>query len=300
MYRLFNTARRQLSEKALKAYEAETFLASSPSKYVLQLTLNRPEAKNAMNQAVWDEMELLFNTAHKDPNVRAIVLTSTVDENSPVFSAGIDIGALSVSLMKAMESDDVARRFIRVREMILDFQKKISAAEACRKPVIAAISGACVGGAIDLLSACDIRYCDQSAWYTIKEVDVGLAADVGTLQRMVKVCGNESTIRELAMTGRNFDHEESKEIGFVSSVALNREEMMDRVYEVAATIAEKSPVAVQGTKVAMNYARDHSIAESLEQIATWNGACLLSEDLMKSALAMKDRKGPADLDYEDC
>ena len=152
---------------------------------------------------------------------------------------------------------------------------------------------------IDLLSACDIRYCDKDAWFSIKEVDVGLAADVGTLQRITKICGNESTTRELAFTGRKFDSQEAFEIGFVSSVADNREILMDRCLEVCKTIAQKSPVAVQGTKVAMNYARDHSIAEGLEQIATWNGATLLTEDLMKSAMAMKERKGPEDCDYAD-
>merc|ERR1711879_832041 len=117
---------------------------------------------------------------------------------------------------------------------------------------------------------------------------------------MSKVCGNDSTVRELALTARKFDADEAKEIGFMSSVAESREQMMERVHLVAATIAEKSPVAVQGTKISMNYARDHTIAESLEQIATWNGACLLSEDLMKSAQAMMEKKGPEDIEYEDC
>merc|ERR1711981_1064768 len=208
--------------------------------------------------------------------------------------AGIDVGDLAVSLMEAMQdSDDVARRFVNVRELVLNFQDKITAIESCRKPVIAAVSGAAVGLAIDILSACDIRYCDQTAWFTIKEVDVGLAADIGTLQRMGKVCGNDSTVRELALTARKFDAAEAKEIGFMSSIAEDRQQMMDRVHLVAKTIAEKSPVAVQGTKISMNYARAHTVAESLEQIATWNGACLLSEDLM-------EKKGPEDIEYEDC
>merc|ERR1711981_115852 len=300
MHRLINATKRHVSQKALSKYTASTFLVSSPSEHVIQFDINRPDHKNSLTRVAWDDLQALMNRAAKDSEVRAIVLSATTDEQRPVFCAGIDVGDLAVSLMEAMQdSDDVARRFVNVRELVLNFQDKITAIESCRKPVIAAVSGAAVGLAIDILSACDIRYCDQTAWFTIKEVDVGLAADIGTLQRMGKVCGNDSTVRELALTARKFDAAEAKEIGFMSSIAEDRQQMMDRVHLVAKTIAEKSPVAVQGTKISMNYARDHSTQEGLNQIATWNGACLLSEDLMKSALAMRERKTPADIDCEN-
>jgi len=299
MNRLFQIPRRFLSEKALEAYASPVYRVTSPSNYVLHVELNRPEAKNTMDMDVWFDLQKIMDTADNDPKVRAVVFSAVTDPERPVFSAGIDIGGLTVKLMECMQQEDGARRFFKVRQMIKDFQTPITSIEKCKKPVIAAVSGAAVGGAIDLLSACDIRYCDKDAWFSIKEVDVGLTADVGTLQRMTKICGNESTTRELAFTGRRFDCDEAFEIGFVSSVANDRKEMMDRVFEVARTIAEKSPVAVQGTKVSMNYARDHSIQEGLDQIADWNGACLLSEDLVKSAMAMKERKGPEDVDYED-
>jgi len=296
MNRLFKSSRRLIN---LESYASPVYNISSPSKYVLHVEINRPEAKNAMNNEVWMGLQKIMDTADKDPKVRAILFSSVAEDDKPVFSAGIDIGELSVELMKCMQEDDGARRFFKVRDMIKRYQEPITSIESCKKPVVAAVSGAAVGGAIDLLSACDIRYCDKNAWFSIKEVDVGLAADVGTLQRITKICGNESTTRELAFTGRKFDSQEAFEIGFVSSVADTREIMMDRCLEVCKTIAQKSPVAVQGTKVAMNYARDHSIADGLEQIATWNGGCLLTEDLMKSAMAMKERKGPEDVDYSD-
>ena len=291
--------KRRLS--TLSEYNTTVFKAESPSKNVLHLQINRPEAKNAMNMPVWKDMETLFNKADLDPEVRAIILSGAVlpDDPKPIFSAGIDLGALMTDMMKCFESDDPARRFFKVRQMIKDFQKPITAIEQCKKPVIAAVQGAAVGGAIDVLSACDIRYGHENSWYSIKEVDVGLAADVGTLQRIGKICGNESTLKELALTARRFDAKEAHEIGFLSSVALNTEELMMRVEDVAAEIASKSPIAVQGTKVAMNYARDHSVADSLDQIATWNGAALLSEDIIKSAQAFMERKTPAEIDFED-
>lgn len=254
-----------------------------------------------MNKPVWTDMKTLFEQADRDPEVRAIILSGAALENdkNPVFCAGIDLGALMTDLMGCFESDDPARRMFKLTRMIEDFQAPITAIEKCRKPVIAAIQGAAVGGAIDILSACDIRYCDESAWFSIKEVDVGLAADVGTLQRFGKITGNESTLKELAFTGRKFFPQEAHEIGFVSSVALSKEELFMRCEEVAAEIATKSPVAVQGSKVAINYARDHSVADSLNQIATWNGAALLTPDLIKSAQAFMNKGGPADCDYED-
>jgi len=299
MNRLSKNIARSIS--SLPSYNTSVFKASSPSAKVLHLEINRPEFKNSMNMPVWTDMQTLFEKADIDPEVRAIILSGAMpeDDSKPVFCAGIDLGALTESMMNCFESDDPGRRFFKIKKMVEDFQKPITSIEKCRKPVIAAITGAAVGGAIDILSACDIRYCDETAWFSIKEVDVGLAADVGTLQRMGKICGNESTIKELAFTGRRFMANEAQDIGFLSAVCENRDSMFVRVNEVAEEIASKSPIAVQGTKVAINYARDHSVADSLEQIATWNGACLLSEDLIKSAQAVMQRQTPADVDYED-
>merc|ERR1712226_647262 len=297
MHRITRTALRYSS---LDKYKASTIKASFPSEYVLELSINRPEARHAMNMPFMDEMQTLLNTAHKDGAVRAIILSAGETPKKPIFSAGIDVMGLAVNLMECKEPDDVARQFLKMREFILHLQAKTTALRACRKPVIGAVDGGALGLAIDYLSACDIRYCTERSWFTIKEVDVGLAADVGTLQRIGKTCGNESKLRELAFTARNFSAKEAHEIGFVSSVAADRAELMDRVHEVARTIAQKSPVAVQGTKIAMNYARDHTVEESLEQIATWNGACLLSDDLLKSVMAMKEKKGPESVDYDDC
>jgi Delta3,5-Delta2,4-dienoyl-CoA isomerase len=149
-----------------------------------------------------------------------------------------------------------------------------------------------VGGGIDLLCCCDIRLAQEEAWFTIKEVDVGLAADLGTLQRLPKIVGNDSIVRELAYTARRFGAQEAKEIGFLSSVLPDRDALYEAAHAMASVIAAKSPVAVVGTKVNLNYARDHGVAEALAYQAAWNGATLQTEDLPKSFMASLKKETP--------
>jgi len=141
-----------------------------------------------------------------------------------------------------------------------------------------------------LICACDIRYCSDDAWFQIKEVDLGLAADVGTLQRFPKIVGNDSLVRELCFTARVFKADEAKDMGLVSRTFSDREKMIASAVEVATLIASKSPVAMQGTKEALVYARDHSVDESLRQIRTVNQTYLQSEDVIKSVTAMMTKE----------
>ena len=145
---------------------------------------------------------------------------------------------------------------------------------------------------MDLLAATDIRVCTRDAWFQVKEVDMGLAADVGTLQRLPKIIGSQSLVNELCLTARKLPAAEAASCGLVSTVYETREEMMAGALGLAATIASKSPVAVQGTKMALVYARDHSTEEGLEQVARYNMVMLQSEDLMKSAMAQMDKSSP--------
>ncbi|CAJ0607571.1 unnamed protein product [Cylicocyclus nassatus] len=156
----------------------------------------------------------------------------------------------------------------------------------CCKPVIAAVHGVCFGGGIDIISACDIRHCTQDALFSVKEVDVGLAADVGSLNRLPKICGNESWLKEVALTARNFGADEALKFDLVSHVYATQEEMVKGVLDTAKKIAEKSPVAVQGTKIVLNYSRDHTVEEGLQFVATWNQSQLMTEDIPKSGLAV--------------
>uniref|UniRef100_A0A914ZDJ1 Uncharacterized protein n=1 Tax=Panagrolaimus superbus TaxID=310955 RepID=A0A914ZDJ1_9BILA len=169
---------------------------------------------------------------------------------------------------------------------IISYQKAFRAIEECPKPVIAAIHGACIGGGIDLITACDIRVAAAESTFCVKEVDIGMAADTGSLNRLPKICGNESWVREIALTARRFDETEALQHDLVSKVYDNREDMMKGVEKMAQTIAAKSPVAIQGTKIVLNYSRDHSIQDSLNFVANWNMSQLITEDVPKAAMAV--------------
>jgi enoyl-CoA hydratase/carnithine racemase len=168
-------------------------------------------------------------------------------------------------------------------------QDTVSAVERCRKPVLAAIHGACIGGGIDIATACDIRYCSADAVFSVREVDVGLTADVGTLQRLPKLIG-EGMARELAYTGRNFNGGEALAMGLVNRCYDTPAELAAGVGEIAAAIAAKSPLAVRGSKEMITYARDHPVADGLNYVATWNAAMLLSADLGEALAAARERR----------
>nr|KAF6409691.1 enoyl-CoA hydratase 1 [Rousettus aegyptiacus] len=239
----------------------ESLRVTAAQRHVLHVELNRPEKRNAMNKAFWREMVECFNKIAQDADCRAVVISG----RGKVFSAGIDFMDLGADLFQSFE-EDVARISWHLRNLISSYQETFSVIEKCPKPVIAAIHGSCVGGGVDLITACDIRYCAQDAFFQVKEVDLGLAADVGTLQRLPRVIGNQSRVFP------------DKEATFDAALAL------------AAEIATKSPVAVQGTKVNLLYSRDHSVAEGLNHMASWNMSMLQSQDIKKSFQAMMEKK----------
>jgi enoyl-CoA hydratase len=176
-----------------------------------------------------------------------------------------------------------------LRRVILDMQDTLTSLERCRKPVLAAIHGGCVGGGIDLITCADMRYCSSDAYFTIKEIDIGMTADVGTLQRLPKLIG-EGMARELAYTGRKFTAEEAREMRLVNRVYDSREALYAGVQEIAANIAAKSPLSIRGTKEMITYARDHSVADGLNYIATWNAAMLMSNDLQEAMMANMSKR----------
>eukprot|EP00750_Incisomonas_marina_P033434 INCI9870.2.p1 GENE.INCI9870.2~~INCI9870.2.p1 ORF type:complete len:286 (+),score=48.22 INCI9870.2:534-1391(+) len=233
----------------------------------------------------------IFKAAHEDENVRAIVLGGSGKH----FTSGLDLTDSGVKLMELIEAPgpDVARRAFKLEGLIRRYQESFTAIEKCSVPVIAAIQGACVGAGLDVVSACDIRYCSEDAFFSIKEVDVGLAADVGTLQRMPKVMGSHSLLRELAYTARNMLAAEALTCGFVSKVRKDKESTVEAAVRTAALIAEKSPVAVEGTKRNLNFSRDHSVDEGLNYIATWNAAMLQTEDIRKGVTSFATKKQPS-------
>ncbi|XP_068562962.1 delta(3,5)-Delta(2,4)-dienoyl-CoA isomerase, mitochondrial [Cebidichthys violaceus] len=264
-----------------------TLAISHPAESVTHIELHRPEKRNAMNRAFWSEMVDCFNEIAGDPCCRVVVVSGA----GKVFTAGIDLMDMAGDILSP-EGDDTARIAWNMRKIIAKYQETFSVIEKCPKPVVVAIHGACVGGGVDLITACDIRLCTQDAWFQIKEVDIGLAADVGTLQRLPKVIGSRSLVNELALTARKMFADEAKSSGLVSRVFADKEAMIAAALEMAGEIAGRSPVAVQGTKVNLVYSRDHSVAEGLDYMATWNMSMLQTQDVMKSAQASMEKNSP--------
>ena len=251
---------------------------------VATVALNRPEKANAMNLRMWLELREAFKWIDEDASVRVAVLRGA----GPAFTAGIDLELLA-GVRQEIADDCEGRMREKLRHMILDLQDSLTAIERCRKPVLAAIHGYCLGGGIDLICACDMRYCSSDAQFSIKEIDVGMTADVGTLQRLPKLIG-EGMVRELAYTGRMVAGPEAKEIGLVNHSYASAGMLFHEVAKIAATIARKSPLSIRGIKEMVNYARDHSVADGLNYVATWNAAMLVSEDLTEAMTAARGKR----------
>lgn len=262
-------------EPTVADYQAFTL---SISDAIALVQINRPEKLNAMNAPFWSEIIEIFQALDEDDSVRVVVLSGAGKH----FSAGIDL-----MLLASVASElgrDVGRNARLLRRKILSMQASFNAVDHCRKPVLAAIQGYCIGGAIDLIAACDMRYAAADAQFSIKEVDMGMAADVGTLQRLPRIIG-DGILRELAYTGRSVDAVEAQAIGLVNRVWSSHAELLDGVMAIAAQIAAKSPIAVAGTKRMLGYMRDHRIDDGLEYVATWNAAMLQSNDLRVAVAA---------------
>lgn len=257
-------------------------LTISLQDHIATVRLNRPDKANAMNATMWQDIRLAFDWLDSQPEARVAVLQG----EGRHFTAGIDL-AMMAGLAPQIQDPCDGRTREALRRVILDMQDTLTSLERCRKPVLAAIHGACVGGGIDLICAADMRYCSSDAYFSIKEIDIGMVADVGTLQRLPKLIGSQGLVRELAYTGRRVEAAEAREIGLVNRVFDSREALNDGVQSLAATIASKSPLSIRGTKEQLNYARDHTVADGLNHIATWNAAMLMSEDLSKALMAGK-------------
>lgn len=266
-------------------YEEPNFVVSFPETHVLHIEIARERKLNAFNDALWQSMRRLFTTASSDPAVRVVVLSARGER---AFSAGLDLA--STSIVQGDEAGDVARRATHLRRHILDFQSSITAIARCERPVLVALHGICYGLAIDIASAADVRYASRCARLCIKEVDIGLAADIGSLQRLPKVVGNHSWLREAAMTARVFDADEALAQGLVSAVAADRQACIAMALATARRMASKSPVAVQGTKFLLDYSREHTVDEGLQMTAVWNAGMLQTDDVadaIKGVLAKK-------------
>lgn len=277
----------------LSPYSKFTDLAvSSPADHVLHVQLNRPQVRNALAASTITDITNCFKLIDKDTHFRSVVLSGS----GKMFCAGIDVNSL-LQLGQETAASDPARRAQKMYEVIPFFQEPIIAVNECKKPVIAAVHGACIGGGIDIISACDIRFVAAETYFSVREVDLGLAADMGTLQYLPKIIGNDGLMREMVLTARNFDTSEAKDMGLVNKVLPDLASLIDHAVKVATLIASKSPIAVQGSKVNLNFSRDNSVRDGLRFMAAWNSSMLQSEDLPQAAMAVAT-KSPAP-DFED-
>ena len=262
-------------------------LRISLADHVATVTLNRPDKANAMNWAMWQDIRAAMQWVDRTPEARVAV----IEGEGKHFTSGIDL-TMMMGLQAQIQDDCEGRSREKLRALVLELQDTLTSIERCRKPVLAAIHGGCVGGGVDLISCTDMRYCAADAYFTIKEIDIGMVADVGTLQRLPRLIGSQGLVRELAFTGRKVLADEALRIGLVNQVYESREALQAGVREMALLIASKSPLSVRGTKEMLNYARDHSVADGLNYVATWNAAMLMSSDLAAAMMAGMSKQTP--------
>jgi enoyl-CoA hydratase len=259
---------------------------------VAHVRLKRAAELNTMTPAFWTELPQIVSAISDEGRARAIVLSSTGKH----FTAGMDLSVFTgdsgvASSAGAGDAVEVGRARANLRLMALHLQDSFNALERARMPVLAAIQGGCIGGGVDMVSACDMRYATADAFFCIQEINIGMTADVGTLQRLPKIVP-EGVVRELAYTGRRMSAQRAKEIGLVNEVYPDQAAMLAGVMEIAEEIAQKSPLAIWGSKEMINYARDHSVADSLNYIATWQTGMFQAGDMMESFAARTEKRAP--------
>lgn len=264
---------------------------------VLEVALNRPEKLNAMNGTFFREIKECLDAASSDASIHCVVIHGG---SCRIFTAGLDLASAFGSAASKNPQEpaprpavhDPSRRALKLSESIGPAQEGISALERCIKPVIVAAHNAVIGGGVDLMCAADVRYCSEDATFSIMEVKVGLAADVGTLQRLPKIVGNDSAVRELALTGRKLSSSDAKELGLVSKILPNQEKCIAEALKLAREIAALSPTAIVGTKASLNFSRDHTIQQGLDHIRLWNSVHLQSEDVRVAVKAQMTKSKP--------
>ena len=278
-----------MSTLDLDAPATPTALSVTHDGGVATVRIERPEAANALDRTLWRELRDTFTALDADPGARVVVLAGAGKH----FCAGIDLSMLGEIQGMAPDGADPGRAREALRRLILDLQDVLTTVERCRVPVLAAIQGACVGAGLDLAVVCDLRYATPRTKFSLKEVDMGLAADVGVLQRLPRIVG-EGRAREMAYTCRDVRGPEAETMGLVNACveADDPDALVAHVQDIARGLAAKSPLAMRGTKHAITYARDHSVADGLDQIATWNASALISDDLTEAVTAFGQGRAP--------
>ena len=261
---------------------------------VAHIQLSRPAAMNSMIREFWNELPQIVRDIDENARARAIVISSTGKH----FSAGMDLaifgGGGSSSTNQAQDRHINAEQ---QRHHVRWLQDCFGCLDEARIPVIAAIQGGCIGGAVDMTSACDIRYASADAFFCIQEINIGMTADVGTFPRLCKLIP-EGWVREMAYTGRRMPAAKAKEIGWVNEVLETPEACIAHALATAREIANKAPLAVTGSKVMINYARDHTINDGLDYIAIWQTAMFSGAHMSEAFKAKAERRDPEFADLQ--
>lgn len=264
-----------------------TFYLVEKEPPIARVFLNRPEKKNAMGPAAWLEPLTIFNELDSDPEIRAVIIAGKGD----CFSAGIDLTEMVPHLPELLDRNQLGATKWRFLPKIRQLQEGISAVEKCRKPVVAAIHGHCLGAGLDLATACDIRLCAEDAQFSLKEAAVGFVADVGVLQRIPLIIG-QGHARELAYTARTINARRAREILLVNEVYRDYDALMAKATELAREIAANSPLAVQASKDVLNYCVGKSIDDGLRYVASISANIIPSADLMEAVTAFAEKRKP--------
>lgn len=253
---------------------------------VAHIILNRPDELNSMNVDFWHEFPSVIHDINNQSAARAIVISSTGKH----FSAGMDLAVFSAN--NNTNNIELGRKHEQLRRLVLKLQDCFSVLESVRMPVLMAIQGGCIGGAVDMVTAADCRYCTSDAFFSIEETKLGMTADVGTLQRLPKLI-SIGLVKELAYTGRRMPAAEAKQAGLVNQVFDDHASMLTAVIAIAEEIASRSPLAVAGCKEMINYARDHSVADSLNYMSVWqSGMFQPQNDMMEIFKAKTQNRAP--------
>lgn len=254
---------------------------------VATLWLDSPERRNAMGPDFWDDLPVAMAGLESDDSVHAIVLAA----KGPHFTVGLDLKTMGGNLMGSGGGGSAYTQRMGLYREIRRLQGSISAVADCRKPVIAAVHGYCIGGGIDLITACDLRVASADAVFSVRETKIAIVADVGTLQRLPRVIG-AGHVAELVYTGKDIDAARACEIGLVNSVHADRDAVVAAAREMAAEIAANSPTAVQGSKEVLRACADMTVEEGLDHVALWNSAFVFSDDVREAMSAFMEKRPP--------